>query len=189
MSQGMSVLGGATGDDDALESFLDSYLTNGFGTNASSGFATGMQQQPSQQIPQHLLAGGSAGQPLMHIPLSRPGSFGQAQTTGAVQNMNCMGLQIDDTSNMSIPALQALLRQRQLQQQQASFSGVASPGYGQMQGMGATNPPNLLRPTSLQDHLSGGMSSEHSTWRPTLGTLPSTMGMQAFNANHGESSS
>ncbi|EFJ47992.1 hypothetical protein VOLCADRAFT_91555 [Volvox carteri f. nagariensis] len=186
MAQGMGGMGGSTGDDDALESFLDSYLTNGFGTTGNSGFGVGMQQQQLQQAPQQLLGASLPGQPQMHSSILRPASFGQPPMQVPMQGVNGMGLSnVDDTANMSIPALQALLRQRQLQQQQASFGGVAAAPYGQMTGMSGASNPGLLRPTSLQDHLSGTVSSDLSTWRPTLGTLPSTTGMQTFNASNG----
>ncbi|GLI60214.1 hypothetical protein VaNZ11_002283 [Volvox africanus] len=189
MAQGIGMLGGSTGDDDALESFLDSYLTNGFGTSGNTSFGMGMQQQQPQQVSQQLLGAGLAGQPQLHGSILRPASVGQTPMPGPVQSMSGMGFSnIDDTGNMSISTLQALLRQRQLQQQQTGFGGAAAAPFGNasgMVGMGGTGNAGLMRPTSLQDHLSGGISSEHNVWRPTLGALPSTTGMQSFGASHG----
>ncbi|GIM06892.1 hypothetical protein Vretimale_11149 [Volvox reticuliferus] len=189
MAQSIGMLGGSTGDDDALESFLDSYLTNGFGTSGNSGFGMVMQQQQPQQISQQLLGAGLAGQPQLHGSILRPATVGQTPMPGPVQNMNGMCFSnVDDTANMSIPALQALLRQRQLQQQQAGFGVAAAAPFGNvsgMTGMGGAGNAGLMRPTSLQEHLSGGVSSEHNVWRPTLGALPSTNGMQSFSASHG----
>eukprot|EP00198_Chlamydomonas_reinhardtii_P007378 XP_001696714.1 predicted protein [Chlamydomonas reinhardtii] len=60
------------------------------------------------------------------------------------------------------------------------FGAGAMGGYGGMGGVGG-----VLRPTSLQDHLTGGlgaggMAPDPSQWRPALGVVPSATGMQGF---------
>ncbi|GFR42820.1 hypothetical protein Agub_g3776, partial [Astrephomene gubernaculifera] len=123
--------------------------------------------------------------------LNRPGNLGLNPPQGSGSGLSNIGVPGgEDTSNLSIPALQALLRQRQLQQQQqqqqqTSFNPLPSGGIGPLGGVGMGASGGLLRPTSLQDHLTSGLGSDHNTWRPSLGALPSGTGIQGFGTGQG----
>lgn len=156
----------------------------------------GMMQHQHQQQQQPQLAGqmmGAASGPGMQ-PVMQPGMLGRPASTGVMMGqvsgqgaMGGFGMSAGgdvDTSNMTLPQLQQLLRQRQAQQQQQQqqmgFGAGAMGGYGGMGGVGG-----VLRPTSLQDHLTGGlgaggMAPDPSQWRPALGVVPSATGMQGF---------
>jgi hypothetical protein len=154
-----------------------------------------MMQQPQQQpqlagqIMGGVQAQGFGGQPAMQSSglslLGRPAStgvmMGQVSGQGGMGHGFGMSAGGDvDTSNMTLPQLQQLLRQRQAQQQQQQmgFGAGGMGGFGAMGGAGG-----VLRPTSLQDHLTGGvggMAPDTSQWRPALGAVPSATGMQGF---------
>lgn len=179
-------------DDVALDALLDNYFTNQYGNGQMpQGMGSYGGQAPNGLgMGAHNMGMGMAPQPQSQLgmmpsaPLQSSQMMGSSQlvtpgrpvSMGAVPvGMGGMAMQgQEDPSNMSVPALQAMLRARQQQQ----MGGGMQYGGG-MGNMGGGMGSGMMRPVSLDNHLTGGMGvSNEAQWRPTLEGLPSSNGMQ-----------